>query len=218
MRLLITTLTLLAIISASLHIRAEYRGPQYQIYLFKPLTMVFILLIAVVQAGQPDAPLYKVAILAGLVFSLAGDVFLMLPSDRFIAGLVSFLIAHLLYITAFTSGTGFGFSWRLLPCVIYGIAIFSILSPHLGKMQVPVVVYMVVILVMAWQAWERWSQTGQSGALLAFLGAVLFLISDSALAINRFRGGYQSAQALILSTYFAAQWLIALSVGQEPFS
>ena len=211
--MLIAILTLLAIFSASLHIRAEYHGPRYHVYLFKPLTMVFILLIAV-QAGKPDASLYKVTIIAGLVCSLAGDVFLMLPSNRFVAGLVSFLVAHLFYITAFTSGTGFGFSWRsLAPFVIYGIFIFSILSPHLGKMQLPVSVYMVVILVMAWQAWERWSQTGQSQALLAFLGAVLFLISDSALAVNRFRGQYKSAQALILSTYFAAQWLIARSVG-----
>jgi uncharacterized membrane protein YhhN len=96
---------------------------------------------------------------------------------------------------------------------MYGIFIFSILSPHLGQMKLPVLVYMVVILVMAWQAWERWSQTGQSGALLAFLGAVLFLISDSALAVKRFGGRYKSAPALILSTYFAAQWLIARSVG-----
>ena len=209
--MLMVILTLLALFSASLHIRAEYYGPQYHIYLFKPLTMVFILLIAV-QAGKPDTALYKYAIIAGLICSLAGDVFLMLPSDRFVAGLVSFLIAHLFYIAAFTSGRGFGFSWRLLPCVIYGIVIFSILSPSLGKMKLPVLVYMMVILVMAWQAWERWSQTGQSATLLAFLGAVLFLISDSALAINRFREGYKSAQALILSTYFAAQWLIALSV------
>ena len=212
----IATLTLLAILSASLHIRAEYRGPRYHVYLFKPLTMVFILLMAV-QARQPGASLYKVAIIAGLVCSLAGDIFLMLPSDRFIPGLVSFLMAHLFYITAFTSGTGFGFSvWSLTPCLIYGIFMFSILLPYLGKMKVPVLVYMVVILLMARQAWERWSQTGQSEALLAFLGAVLFLISDSALAVNRFRGRYQSAQALILSTYFAAQWLIARSVGQEP--
>jgi uncharacterized membrane protein YhhN len=175
--------------------------------------MVFILLTAV-QAGKPDASLYKATIIVGLVCSLAGDVFLMLPSDRFVAGLVSFLIAHLFYITAFTSRTGFGFSWRsLAPFVIYGIFIFSILSPHLGQMKLPVLVYMVVILVMAWQAWEWWNQTGQSQALLAFLGAVLFLISDSTLAVNRFRGGYKSAQALILSTYFAAQWLIARSVG-----
>jgi uncharacterized membrane protein YhhN len=149
----------------------------------------------------------------GLLFSLAGDVFLMLPSDQFAAGLVSFLVAHLFYTAAFTSGTGFGFSWRALPCALYGLAIFSILAPHLGEMKLPVVVYVVVILVMAWQAWERWPQTGQSAALLAFLGAVLFVVSDSALAVNRFRGQYQSAQALILSTYFAAQWLMARSVG-----
>ncbi len=210
--MLVAILTLLAIFSASLHIRAEYLGPRYHVYLFKPLTMVFILLIAV-QAGWPDPSLYKVAIIAGLVCSLAGDVFLMLPSDRFVAGLVSFLVAHLFYIAAFTSGTGFGFSlWSLAPFVVYGIFIFSILSPHLGKMKLPVLVYMVVILVMAWQAWERWSQIGQSAALLAFLGAVLFVASDSALAVNRFRRQYKSAQALILSTYFAAQWLIAGSV------
>jgi len=119
-------------------------------------------------------------------------------------------------MVAFTSGTGFGFSWRFLPCVLYGIVIFSILAPHLGNMKLPVLVYMVLILVMAWQAWERWGQTGQSEALLAFLGAVLFVISDSALAINRFRGPYKMARLLTLSTYFAAQWLIARSVGQEP--
>jgi uncharacterized membrane protein YhhN len=213
--MLTAILTLLAILSAALHIRAEYHGPRVHVYLFKPLTMVFILLIAV-QAGWPDVSRYKVAIIAGLLFSLAGDVFLMLPSDRFVAGLVSFLVAHLFYIAAFTSGTGFGFSWRLLPCAIYGILIFSILAPHLGKMKLPVVVYMVVILVMAWQAWERWHQTGQSTALLASLGAVLFVVSDSALAVNRFRGPYKMARVLTLSTYFAAQWLIALSVGQKP--
>ncbi len=199
-------------LSASLHIRAEYLGPRYHVYLFKPLTMVFILLIAV-QAGWPDLLRYKVAIMAGLVCSLAGDVFLMLPSDRFVAGLVSFLFAHLCYIAAFTSGAGFGFSWRFLPCAIYGILIFSFLAPHLGEMKLPVLVYMVVILVMAWQAWERWSQTGRSEALLAFLGAVLFVVSDSALAVNRFRGSYKMARLLTLSTYFAAQWLIARSVG-----
>jgi uncharacterized membrane protein YhhN len=214
-KMLTAILTLLAVLSAALHIRAEYYGPRYHVYLFKPLTIVFILLIAV-QAGWPDVSRYKVAIIAGLVCSLAGDIFLMLPSDRFVAGLVSFLFAHLFYIAAFTSGTGFGFSWRSLPCAIYVVLILSILAPHLGEMKLPVVVYMVVILVMAWQAWERWPQAGQSATLLAFLGAVLFVVSDSALAVNRFRGGYQSAQALILSTYFAAQWLIARSVGQEP--
>ncbi|NIO03659.1 MAG: lysoplasmalogenase [Proteobacteria bacterium] len=209
------TIILLAVASAFFHIRAEYRGPKYQVYLFKPLTMVLILLIAIVSGGTGTFWAYKLAIITGLICSLVGDVFLMLPVNRFLAGLVSFLIAHLFYISAFTSGTGFSLSpWSLAPLVIFGIFIFTILSQHLGRMKVPVLVYMIVIIVMAWQAWERWNQTGQPAALLAFIGAGLFLVSDSALAINRFRGGFSTAQALILGTYFVAQCLIALSVEQ----
>lgn len=212
--MLTALLTVLAIFSGAVHVHAEYRGPRNRVYSFKPLTTVLILLIAV-QAGSPDLPLYKYAIIAGLICSLAGDIFLMLPSDQFIAGLASFFVAHLFYITAFTSGTGFGFSlWLLAPFVIFGVVIFRILSPHLGKMRTPVVAYMAVILVMAWQAWERLAQTGQIGALLASIGAVLFVVSDSALALDRFRGRFKSARALVLSTYYAAQWLIAFSVSK----
>lgn len=213
--MLTSILTLLAILSASIHIRAEYRGPRQHIYIFKPLTMVFILLIAIL--GQATLPFYKYTIVVGLVFSLAGDVFLMLPSDRFVAGLVAFLIAHLFYIAAFVSEISALIWWPLVPLVIYGIVIYTILAPSLDKLKLPVLAYIVVIMIMAWLAWERWSQTGQSGVLLASVGAVLFVISDTILAINRFRGAFKPARALNLTTYFAAQWLIAGSVGALVF-
>ena len=209
--LLIVILTLATVVAASLHIRAEYRGPQHHVYTFKPLTTISIILLAL-HVGTPDPTFYTYAIIAGLVCSFAGDIFLMLPSDQFIPGLVSFLVAHLLYIAAFTSGTGFGFSWwALAPRVVFGIIMFRMLSPHLGKMKFPVVLYMAVILVMAWQAWERWGFTGQPLALIASLGAVLFVVSDAILALNRFRAQFKTARLLNLTTYFAAQWLIALS-------
>ena len=208
----VALLTILVICSGNLHVRAEYRGPRNQVYLFKPLTTILILLIAV-QADTPELACYKYAIVAGLVCSLAGDIFLMLPSDQFIPGLVSFLIGHLFYIAAFTSASGFGFSWWLLaPFVVFGVVIFRILSPHLGKMRLPVVAYMAVILVMAWQACERLSRIGEIAALLASMGAVLFVVSDSTLALGRVRGRFRSARVVTLSTYYAAQWLIALSV------
>ena len=213
--MLTSILTLLAILSASIHIRAEYRGPRQHIYIFKPLTMVFILLIAIL--GQATLPFYKYMIITGLVFSLAGDVFLMLPADRFVAGLVAFLIAHLFYIAAFASEISALIWWPLVPAVIYGIVIYTILAPSLGKLKLPVLIYVVGILIMAWLAWERWSQTGQSGALLASVGAVLFVISDTILALNRFRGTFKPARALNLTTYFAAQRLIASSVGALVF-
>ncbi len=208
-------LTLLIVLSAFIHIRAEYREARQQVYIFKPLTMVLIWLIAIL--GQASFPFYKYMIITGLIFSLAGDVFLMLPSDRFVAGLVAFLIAHLFYIAAFASGIDALLWWPLIPLVIYGIVIYLIVASSLGKLRLPVLIYIGVILVMAWLAWERWSQTGQSEAFLTFTGAVLFVISDTILAINRFRGAFKPARALNLTTYFAAQWLIAGSVGGSVF-
>jgi uncharacterized membrane protein YhhN len=207
----IILLSALALISAILHLRAEHLGLRRGIYLFKPLTMLFIILIAL-QTKNVVSPFYKYAIVCGLVFSLAGDIFLMLPTDRFIAGLVSFLLAHLCYIAAFTfEGTR---SLRLvtsIPFAIYGAYVLRILLPYLGGMKAPVMIYMLVISVMAWQALNRWLGGAEQGSALALAGALLFVVSDSLLAINRFKSRFRHAQLYIMSTYFMAQWLIALS-------
>lgn len=208
----IGTLTVLAALSAILHIRAEYFGPPYQIYIFKPLTMLFIISIGLL-AREAVSARYKTLVIIGLLFSLAGDVFLMLPVDMFIAGLVSFLIAHLFYIAAFGAG-----HWRRLSWwspwlfVAYGIVIFAILAPHLGAMTLPVIIYLLAIMTMAWRAEERWYQTRTRGALLALVGAILFVASDSTLALDKFRATFEAARLITLGTYFTAQWLIALSI------
>jgi uncharacterized membrane protein YhhN len=136
----------------------------------------------------------------------------MLPQDRFIPGLVSFLAAHVFYIAAFMRESGRALSfYTLIPFVIYGCLMLRALWPHLGKMRLPVLAYMLAILLMGWAAAGRRMLTEQPGSLLAFLGAILFIASDSALALDKFKGHFRSAQLLILSTYFTAQWLIALS-------
>ena len=93
----------------------------------------------------------------------------------------------------------------------YGLAVFAILRPHLGPLLVPVLAYMLVILAMAWRAIEYAREYPAPGSLAAAFGALLFVISDSALALNRFARPFRAAQALVLGTYFVAQWLIALS-------
>ena len=204
-------LTILAIISASIHIWGEYQGPDYLIYIFKPLTMVFIIAIALL-AKDPPSKKYKFVIIAGLLFSMTGDIFLMLPVDLFIAGLVSFLIAQLIYTYAFRSGRPFRFKLlAILPFAIYGVSIFLILFPGLNGMAVPVTVYIIVIMTMAWQAWDQWDDVRKRWALLAFIGAVLFVISDTFLALNKFGEPFLAARALTLTTYFSAQWLISNS-------
>ncbi len=196
------------LLSAMGTILCEEGGWRRGVYLFKPLTTALILAFALMGGSDPA---YRALICAGLVFSLAGDVFLMLPKDRFVAGLVSFLVAHLLYIPAFARG-GVGFTWApAIAYALYAAVLLRILLPRVGALKIPVLVYALALMAMAWIAAEH-AAAGLPGGWLAAIGAALFVVSDSALAINRFVHPFRAAQPLVLSTYFAAQTLIAYSV------
>ncbi len=205
-------LTWLAAISAVVLILSETFDHPILIYVFKPLTMIFIAAGAL--PGIRRSPLfYGFCVLLGLLFSLIGDILLMLPSDLFIQGLVSFLIAHLFYILAFSKGLSLrlkNLSW--LPFLFFGILIYGFMLPSLKEMTVPVLVYMLVILIMGWRAYERWSQRKTREAMSALIGAILFIVSDTALGINRFRLPFELSTLVVLGTYFPAQWFIARSV------
>lgn len=204
--------SLLIVLTAATHLWADYNGPRWLIYIAKPATTTLILAIALI-APQPVSAFYQAAIVAGLLFSLAGDIFLMLPQDRFVAGLVSFLLAHGCYIAAFGSQVAWPpLSLWGLPVVVFAVGIYTLLTPHLGKLRLPVLVYMAVIALMAWLAITLFVQQGEAWTLWAAIGAVLFVISDSALALNRFRKPFWSAQLIVLGTYYVAQWLITRSV------
>lgn len=201
-----------ALITAMLHLWAVYHGPRRLVYFAKPATTTLILSLALSATAQ-STPFYQWTIVIGLLFSLAGDIFLMLPTDRFIAGLVAFLLAHVAYSVAF----GAVVSWPLwtpwgLGLLLYALVIYRLLWPNLGKLWPAVLLYLVAITGMAWLAVAMALQTGTSWATLAALGAILFVISDSALALNRFRDRFWSADLIVLSTYYLAQWLIAQSV------
>ncbi|MCI0709981.1 MAG: lysoplasmalogenase [Chloroflexi bacterium] len=203
-------LSLLALVSAALCIRADYAGERQQVYVFKPLTMIFITAIALLEEST-ISDTYKIFIIVGLLFSVMGDVWLMLPDDRFVQGLVSFLIAHIFYIAAFSSvGDHIASLLVLIPLGAVAGSMFWYLRPALGKYLMPVLAYLLVILVMGWQSFNRLDV--EAGELAAVVGALLFMLSDSLLAINRFRQHFHLAQLLILSTYFAAQWFIAQSI------
>jgi len=200
------------ILSAVLTIWSDAAGRRRLFYVLKPLTMALVIALALI-AAPPAPAAYKTLILAGLLCSLAGDVALMSPEKWFTAGLVSFLAAHIIYILAFKPGPGRPVSAGVLvPFLVFGLLMFRILAPSLGRLKFPVFVYVAAITVMAGFAAGRFVDRGGTRALLAFAGAVLFLISDSVLAYDRFVKKLAPAQAIILGTYFPAQLLIALSI------
>lgn len=201
-----------ALVAAVLTILFEARGKRDLFRIFKPLTTILILGVAAV-APVPAAAVYKTFILAGLAFSLLGDIALTLPEKWFQAGLGAFLVAQVFYILAFRPVPGHPISWtQFLPFIIYGLLMYFILRPGLGPLQIPVFVYVAAITLMAGFAAGRYVDIGGVKTLLAFVGAILFLISDSVLAYDRFGRKVGPAQIIILGTYFPAQLLIALSV------
>ncbi len=199
-----------AAVSAVLCIRGKYSHTQSRIFVFKPLTTV--LLIALALTGGAIRSNYGSLVVVAMVFSLFGDIFLMLPKDRFLQGLLNFLVAHVLLIFAFTLDWP-GVTWGLfLAVAVAALGMYLALASHLGRMKAPVTVYISVIGVMVWVGCERWLGTGSVSGLLAGTGAILFMFSDSVLGLNRFRASFRSADLIVLSSYWVSLWLIALSV------
>jgi len=197
---------------AVLEIRADRAGRTRRVYLLKPLTTGCILLVALL-APSPVSRAYQAAIGAGLLCALAGDVFLMLPAKYFSRGLVSFLLAHLCYSVAFVSLAGPPRSpLAILAAIAFVAYLPRRLWPRLGRYRGPVLGYAFVLAFMAAAAHQQALAAGTLRAWLTLAGALLFVLSDTVLALDRFEEGRKRRQVLVLATYFAGQWLIAASV------
>ncbi len=195
-----------------LHIRAEYKNSILQIMVFKPLTVLLIIGIALFSLKNISS-YYQLFIILGLSFSLVGDVMLMRPINKFIFGLIAFFIGHLFYTSAFVSVEGFQ-SFHLIGVLLFvmGLTLFIYLFPAIRKLRIPVAVYIVIISLMVWQAGGVWASLSTMKTGFAFLGAVLFCVSDMVLSVSRFRKPFILSQVIILSTYYSAQTLLAFSI------
>src|SRR5947208_2189525 len=200
------------LVHGAVHVAARAAGARAAADLSKAMPIV---LLAGLVATEP-APVgqaYRWLVFAGLLCSLGGDVWLLFPRG-FVAGLASFLLAHLLYIAAFAPGTPWNASaWVLLaPSVLVCLVLLRHLWPLLGRVRPPVAVYVSVIAVMGWRAAVRVTAAPAASGGLALAGALLFMLSDGLLATDRFVRRFAAADAALMTTYYAAQTLIALSV------
>lgn len=202
-------------VSAACAIVAAHRGDRQGVYLFKPLTTL-IIAIGAAFLIRPAPPLYRALIVAGLGCSLGGDILLMLPAERLIAGIAAFLLAQIAYVAAFSLGNpvhGDQLAW-LLPFLLFCAAVLADRWRVLGRFRGPVVVYVAVISIMAWRAVMR----GRAAVIpretfvVGAVGACLFVLSDALVLLRRFGRALPGAQTIELATYWAAQLLIAVSV------
>ncbi len=206
-------LTALTFASAAVAILSRYFGRKPIVfYISKPLTTTLILLPVLAVLLESEGA-YVALIAAGLAFALQVDKLLMLPKDRFVLGIASFAATHVLYTAAFIAAAGVALiNPYVIPLIIFAVLMIRFLWPGVRKsLQIPILAYVVLITVMAAQAIGAALDSDRNGLALAAAGSLLFLASDSMLAANRFRVPFTAAQALVLSTYWLGQWLIALS-------
>lgn len=204
-----------AALSALLAIAGNVFALPALVFVFKPATT--LLVIAWAWPRGADMPAARRWVRVGLWLSLAGDVFLMWPQG-FLPGLVSFLLAHLAYIAAFTRSVRPAGRWP--PFALYA-AVAALLLMRLwpgvpAALQLPVLAYVACLATMAAQAGAVWlaarGTPGEPHARLAALGGLLFMTSDALLAFNKFDAPLPLASLWILATYWTAQGLIAGSM------
>ncbi len=188
---------------------AVHTGNRRAEWVLKPATMVP--LIGAALALDPGDATIRWWFVAGLVFSLAGDVFLMLPNDRlFVFGLGSFLLGHLAYIGGLVNGELDGAALGI------GAVIVAASSAVIGRRVVrgaadrpglagPVALYIGVISVMVVLA-------AGSTVVAATVGAALFYVSDANIGWTRFVADYPRSRVVIMTTYHLGQILLVVSL------
>ena len=183
-------------------------------YIFKPLIIPVLFGYFDAQSVSITKGLHK-WITAALLFSLLGDTLLMFDEKNaifFLLGLSAFLLADIFYIIFFhqvrIKENVKGNPWLLVVVVFYYVALIALLSPYLSAMRIPVLVYGIVISFMFMLAMHLLFIKNKSAGIWMMTGALLFVISDSILAINKFYQPFEVAGVLIMLTYGLAQLFI----------
>ncbi|HVN40665.1 MAG TPA: lysoplasmalogenase [Myxococcota bacterium] len=203
-------------VAVALLLRAEARGSQRGVWIWKPLAAASFLAAAWLW-GAPASE-YGRRILLGLALCACGDVFLIPRSDTsFRLGLVAFLCGHLAYAAAFLT-LPVALQVLVPAAIAIALALWRVwrwLAPHLpARERVPVSAYFAAIGAMGALSI---CAVAAGAPVAAALGALGFMASDVSVARERFAAkGFRNA-AWGLPLYFASQLLLAWSsAGTTP--
>jgi len=203
-----TIINILILVSACLAMYMQYEGNN-TLYLFlKPFTTIVVMSLLFF-AAKIHVSKFRNIVLAALCFCLLGDI-LLLYEEYFVLGLAAFLIAHILFTLAFIQHMGFNVNW-LTFLILFGIggSLFYWLRPDLGSFMLPVGAYVIVISFMAWQGIGLFLRNrGRAYAWIA-IAVLLFMFSDTMIAISKFKSDFDYSSIIILSTYWLSIALIA---------
>ena len=175
--------------------------------IFKPLIMPSLILLYYLSSKRKNK-WYIVAIF----FSFLGDVLLLDKSNMFLFGIAAFLITQLLYVFIISKELPPS-HWRTkliasIPFVAFFIILIKVLKPGLGEFFLPVVIYGVAISIFGMVSLLNYFIRRDKSSLTLLFGAVLFILSDSMIALNKFYEAKALYGLSIMVTYILAQYLI----------
>ncbi len=204
------TFTILLILFAVSAVFSKYRRKKMMFYFTKPAaTLVIILMLYFTKS---ESSVLYLPILFALIFSFFGDIFLMFEGKGFLYGIIAFLIAHIFYSLAFMQQVEIYNYYLLIPVFGITIGFYLYIVKYLEKFRRPVSIYISIITLMFWLAVNRFFFENSYQNTLVFSGAVLFVISDALLALNKFKTKFPLSELLILTTYYLAQYLFVMAV------
>ncbi len=208
----------LGILSVILGIReyVTYRKILALKYLFTPLVTCSIIVISLMAVIGNTGSVYNLLVFFALLSSLVADTLLMIEEVNLLRyGIVFFLLAHIIYIFAFSAAYSFHPVQVPVFIVISFLAFQYIRKLRLdggaGRLFIPVVVYILIVSLMAFTAFSYLPHNFDRQSILRALGAFLFLLSDSLLGINAFIKPIPHSSVFTWATYAPAQTLIVLS-------
>lgn len=190
---------------------------------FKLLLMPSLLLFYWVNVPPLSSPAIHRGIMFAVILSYFGDVFLLFAVKGeifFLIGLISFLIAHLAYIFVFNQFSGFknGFLARkplfIAPIILFYSLLMVLLIPHISSsLRYPVAIYGAVICTMLLSVMNTLSTHRNRNFRIPLLGAILFVLSDSILALVKFHPEIEPsnlASLTVMATYIGGQFFLIL--------
>ncbi|TNV20438.1 lysoplasmalogenase [Buttiauxella sp. B2] len=192
--------------SGWLYVDASYRGPTWQRWVFKPVTLLLLLLLAW-QAPMFNATGYL--IVAGLLATLLGDALTLLPTQRMLYAIGAFFLSHLLYTLYFASQMTFSFFWPLpLILLVVGALLTAVIWTRLETFRWPILTFIGITLVMVWLAGELYFFLPTRPSFSAFIGAMLLLLGNIVWLGSHYRRRFTGDSAIAAACYFAGHFMI----------
>lgn len=197
-------------LSGWLYVDARYRGPRWQGWLFKPVTLLLLMLLA---WQAPVIGTNSYLIVLGLLATLVADALLLMPKERHLYAIGAFFLSHLLYTLSFASQITFTFFWPLpVALLLVGVVLLAVIWTRLEELRWAVSTFVLMTLLMVWVAGEQYFFRSSDLAFSILCGAALLLVANIIWLVSHYRFKFRAADAIVAACYFGGHFMIVRSL------